>query len=116
MKTFTFVLAVVIALGSTALGFAGNHPAVTPAYPAAKFATTAGPVKANPWHAAILSGTGAIVVAKAGNDVCPVMGHRITSKHNAVIALSNGRHMEVCCGPCGREVEKDLAKYQAFMY
>lgn len=116
MKTLTTVLTFACMTGFTTFAFAGNHPAVPPTSPAAKFAATAGPVKANAWHDAVLSTTGAVVVPRAGNGICPVMGERITSKRNAVVTLSNGRHMEVCCAPCGREAEKDLAKYRAFMY
>ena len=114
MKTLTFALTTAFALAFTTLSFAGNHPVLT--YPTAQLATTAGTVDVTPWHKGALSHQGGIVVAKAGNGVCPVMNHKITSKHNAMIALSNGKQMEVCCPSCKQHVEKDLAKYQAFMF
>ena len=114
MKTLTLVLASAFILGFTPLSFAGNHPALT--YPAAQMATTAGSVDVSPWHKGALTYLGGIVVAKAGTGVCPVMNHKITSKHNAVVALSNGKHAEVCCPVCKEEIEKDLAKYEAFMF
>lgn len=88
MKTLTLTL--VLMFGITTFSFAGNQPAQI--YPAG------------------------IVVANTGNRVCPVMNHQITSKHNFEIALSNGKHMTVCCSPCKETVEKDLGKYQALMY
>jgi hypothetical protein len=101
--------------GTAALSLAGNHPA-NPSKSISTFATTAGKVKANPWHDAIVSQTGSVVVQRVGNGTCPVMNHRITSKHNATITLSNGKHMEVCCAPCKEKVEKDLSKYEAYLF
>lgn len=114
MKTLTFALTFAFALAFTTLSFAGNNPALT--YPAGQLAVTAGTTDVTPWHKGALANQGGIVVAKAGNGVCPVMSHKISSKHNAVIALSNGKHMEVCCPACKQEIEKDLAKYEAFMF
>jgi hypothetical protein len=56
------------------------------------------------------------VAVNAGNGVCPVMNRRMGPKHEFEIALSNGRHMRVCCMPCKETVEKDLGKYQALTY
>ncbi len=114
MKTLTFALAVALILGTTTFSFAGNHPAVT--YPAGKFATTGGNTQVTPWNKGSLQYPGGVVVAKAENGVCPVMGHKITSKHNAVVVLSNGKHMTLCCVPCKQSVEQNLAKYQDLMY
>lgn len=114
MKTLTSALTFAFALIFTTLSFAGNRPALT--YPEARLAATTGTVAVTPWQKGALAYQGGIVVAKAGNNVCPVMGNSITSKREAVVTLSNGRHMEVCCTPCKQEAEKDLAKYQAFMY
>ncbi len=100
--------------GITTFSFAGNLPAQT--YPAGQFATTSGNTQVTPWAKAVIQYPAGIVVANTGNRVCPVMNHRITSKHNFEIALSNGKHMTVCCSPCKETVEKDLGKYQALMY
>lgn len=115
MKTFIAVLSMVLLLGSAPLSLAGNNPA-NPYKSKATFATTPSPVKVNPWHEGVLSKTGSLVVPKPFYDTCPVMGHKITSKHNATIALSNGKYMEVCCSPCKETIEKDLAKYKVFQY
>ena len=69
-----------------------------------------------PWAKGTQQYSEGVVVSTPGNMICPVMGHRITSKHNAVVALSNGKHMSVCCAPCKETVEKDLGKYQALMF
>ncbi len=115
MKTLTFAIALVLTLGTTALSFAGNNPALT--YPTGGFSKV-GAIVSNPGKVGALAYKypSGIVVASAGNDICPVMKHRITSKHNATIALSNGKYMSVCCSPCKNNVEKDLGKFQTFMY
>src|ERR1039458_5951028 len=110
MKTLTLALTFAFALG-TAASFAGNNPALT--YPAGQFATTAGNIQVTPWAKAVLQYPGAIVVADASNGICPVMNHRISSKHSTVIGLSNGKHMTVCCPSCKQVVENNLGKYQA---
>jgi len=112
MKTLTLALALI--LGTITTSFAGNHPALT--YPMGKFATIGGTVNVTPWAKNVLNYQGGVVVAAAGNGICPVMNHRITSKHNATIALSNGKYMNVCCRPCKDVVEKDLGKFKTYMY
>ncbi len=114
MKTLTFVLTFAFALAFTTLSFAGNKPALT--YPAGQLAVTAGTVDVTPWHKGEPAYQGGIVVAKTGNGICPVMNHRITSKHHAMIVLSNGKGMEVCCPSCKQDVEKDLSKYETYMF
>src|ERR1035441_5968298 len=111
MKTLTLALSFALILGTTAASFAGNNPALT--YPAGQFATTAGNNQVTPWAKAVLQYPGAVVVANVSNGICPVMNHRISAKHSAVIALSNGKHMSVCCPSCKEVVENDLGKYQA---
>jgi len=115
MKKLIFTLSVILAFGNGIVAFAGNNPAIV-IKSNSKFATTSGKVKANPWHDAIVTQMGGIVVQSVGNGTCPVMGHKITSKHNATITLSNGKHMEVCCTPCREKVEKDLLKYEAYLF
>ena len=112
MKTLTLTLALMF--GITGFSFAGNQPAMT--YPAGQFATAGGNSQVTPWAKGAGQTSEGVVVAKAGNGVCPVMNHRITSKHNFQIILSNGKHMSVCCAPCKETVEKDLGKFQALMY
>lgn len=115
MKTLTFVLSLAVLLGIVTLGFAGNNP-FNPPKGNAKFATESGKVKANASHDNIVAEKGGLVVQKPGNGICPVMNHKITSKHNAVVTLSNGKHMEVCCMPCKDLIEKDLSKFEAYQY
>ncbi len=114
MKTLTFVFALALILGTTTLGFAGTQPAVK--YPAGQFATAGGNVQVTPWAKGVHQYPGGVVVVNPGNGICPVMNNPIKSKHNLEIALSNGKHMTVCCVPCKGTIEKDLRKFQAFMY
>ena len=112
MKTIVFTLAFLF--GITAVSFAGNHPALT--YPEGVFATDSGNTQVTPWAKSVLVYPAGVVVAAAGNGVCPVMNNAITSKHEAVVTLSNGKHAFVCCGSCKDEMEKDLGKYESSMF
>ncbi|HEY5038457.1 MAG TPA: hypothetical protein VIJ93_05230 [bacterium] len=119
MKTKIAVAALAFLFGTAAASFAGNHPALT--HPAGGFATVEAavsnpgtiPGKVGPLAYKYPAG---VVVASAGNIVCPVMNHRITSKHNATVALSNGKYMQVCCPSCKQTVEKDLGKYKVYLF
>jgi ribosomal protein S27E len=119
MKTKIVVAALAFLFGTTTASFAGNHSALT--YPTGGYATV-GAAVSNPGNLPGKVGPLAykypagVMVASAGNSVCPVMNHRITSKHNATVVLSNGKYMQVCCPSCKQTVDKDLGKYKTFLF
>jgi len=117
MKKNIVVLALAFVLGTTAMSFAGNHPAVT--YPAGQLVLAGTPVPqagVAPGKTGSVKNAAGIFVANVNNGICPVMGHRITSKHNADVFLSNGKHVMVCCSPCKKDIEQNTEKYKAFMF
>ena len=115
MKTLTSILVFVLAFGFTTLSFAGNHPALT--YPSGQFSATGGKVEVGPWHKGALAYQGGVVVPGPWYSNCPVTRQVINSKHpGAEVALSNGKRALVCCVPCKKDIEKDLGKYQAYLF
>ena len=118
MKAKITSLLILFVFGITVSSFAGNHPALT--YPAGKWATagnvapekTALPGKTGPLHYA----TGVVAATGAWYSTCPVLKNPINSKHEAMITLTNGKSMMVCCAPCKKNAEKSLGKYKMFMF
>jgi hypothetical protein len=111
------VLALAFVLGTTAVSFAGNRPVVTYAARQLVLAGTPGAqVGVAPGKIGSVQNVAGISVANVSNGICPVMGHRITSKHNADVFLSNGQHVMVCCSPCKKDIEQNTEKYKAFMF
>jgi hypothetical protein len=111
------VLALVFVLGTTAVSFAGNRPAVT--YAAGQLVLAGTPVPqagVAPGKSGSVQYAMGISAANVSNDICPVMGHRITSKRNAVVFLSNGKHVMVCCSPCKKDIDQNVDKYKDFMF
>ena len=114
MKTFTSVLALMLLLGAPSLSFAGNHPALTSQ--AGRHATIEDKARVATLGKTVIEYPAGVAADRSGNGTCPVMGHKITSKHHAVISLADGRHMDVCCGTCKKDVAADPAKYQGYIY
>ena len=58
-----------------------------------------------------------IVELGAWYRMCPVMPNVILNpKHSTEVTLSNGKRIMLSCGNCKDAVEKDLAKYEIYMY
>ncbi len=115
MKTFTFTLGLALLLGAAA--FAGNKPALT--YPTGQFATALDNIQADvtPWGKTVLRYPAGIVMARGLNSSCPVLGRALDAKRpGTTVTLSNGKKALVCCAPCKEEMERDLGKYETFMY
>jgi hypothetical protein len=51
-------------------------------------------------------------------NFCPAAGilHKITVKNQDEVVLSNGKRIMLCCKTCKEDVEKDLNKFEAFLY
>jgi hypothetical protein len=81
----------------------------------AKTAAPAGTPKTGTSVQAMASPSPAVAEAW-GNTVCPVMGKVMKKGKAKVVALPNGKRINVCCGYCSKEVKKNPDKYEAWQY
>lgn len=117
LKNTTTLLAQALIIGSAALSYAGNIPAVT--YPQGALATSNSSVQmaeTNPWHKGAQQYASGIVVAGPSYKICPVSHATLNSKHEAVVTLSNGKMIMLANAGLKSVVEADLKKYAPFMF
>ena len=119
MKTLTFTLAFILVLGTITTVFAGNQPALT--YPSGSLVTAQDSVQMDqvtPWNKGAIHYTTGVMSKGAWYSYCPAAGPTalLSQKTRAEVKLSNGMRIMLCCKPCKADVEKDLAKFQGFMY
>ena len=114
MKTKTIVTAAALALGASLPGWARQVP-VGPGVPIASVQVayevgTKGLLKT----AAI---PGSHVTLGAWYRYCPVLANvPLNPKHEAVVALSNGKRIVLSCATLKGAVEADLKRYEPYMF
>jgi len=117
MKTKYALLALAFVLGATTFGFAGNNPANPPSLGVPLSAMKVGREVGPKWDRKTIVVEGSTVGVGAWYRTCPVMPSTIlNSKHSTEVRLSNGKRIMLSCGNCKNAVEKDLAKYEIYMY
>ena len=117
MKTKYTALTLALTLVTTTLGFAGNHPANPPS-PGVPLSDIKVGMEVGPkWDRKTVIIEGATVGVGAWYRTCPVMpGTILNPKHSVEVRLSNGKRIMLSCGNCKADVEKDLPKYEVYMY
>lgn len=117
MKTKNALLALAFTLGTTTFGIAGNNPAIPPS-PGVPLSEIKVGMEVGPkWDRKTVIIEGATVGVGAWYRTCPVMpGTILNPKHSTEVRLSNGKRIMLSCGNCKDAVEKDLAKYEVYMY
>lgn len=118
MKTKYALLALVFTLGITSLGFAGNNPAIPPSSGVPLSEVKVGMEVGPKWVRKTVIIEGATVSVGAWYRTCPVMpGMILNPKTSSVeVKLSNGKRITLSCGNCKDDVERNLEKYEAYMY
>jgi len=117
MKKSSLLFAAAFAFGLYTPGFSGNNPA-NPSGPgiplsAARVEKVTGPK----WARTAVPLPGAVVQVGAWYRDCPVMPGKVLTKFGRVeTTLSNGKRITLGCMDCKKEVEKDLKKYEDYMY
>jgi hypothetical protein len=117
MKTKMTLLTAVLLLGTAAMSFAGNKPALT--YPAGILTGGTGKMdEMTPWQkGALHHPTASTVAAGVWYTHCPVMTNVIlNSKHESEVTLSNGKRIMLSWAGLKGEVEANLSKYEPYMY